>query len=582
MKELNRKKDIVEWAGLALYWLSALAVAYSAIRYAPLLIHSDVASDMVLGRAMAQGGSWLDPNWYHANALPVIDLLYLRGLLIEWTGNWALVRVLMALLLFGLVQLSALYALRAMGFTKREFYYGGTLLLLICAAGMNSMQQYALAIVYYYVELGLFFGCMAAWKDKKPRGKAFYLRFALLMLLVFAAGLSSTRHSISIFLPLCMAAFFNLLADVPLTERLRRGDSCIKALGESRSAKALALTVAMLLTSAAGVGARVLLLWERYHFTRGYGSLTTQVNFTSRAMAAAEDFFGVFGYAGNESLMTISGLACLVAVAIVVALCIVTITLWRRVRENRKDEPAWNDFLLWSYACVMGVTLISVVFSSTTSDPRYFYFPLAFFVPVLAAYIARRDYRSMLLPGIGVLLAAACFVNCVFLARREGKIAEKDAFTGQQTAQVFDFLRGEGYTDGFAPFWHASVNVERSNGEFFITPVDVILSDSGEEVKIYAKRWLSFAWAFEDDYLQNGERKFFLLPKISTRDEWQDKSRDAVLSQTPCALLDASERVFENDAYIVYALPEALKCDGDPGTLESAAPARASEALEAA
>lgn len=567
MKEVRfEKKDLAAHLGAVLFWLSAAVTLIFIICYAPVLIHSDVSSDMILGRAMVQGGKLMDSSWYHANALPVIDLLYLRGLLIEWTGNWALTRILMTVLLFSLMLLSCYYALRQMGFSRREFYYAGVLLLLICVCGVTFMQQYALGITYIYLALGLLFGCMNAWKGKNPEKKAFYPQLALLMLLMLATGLSSSRQSISVYLPLCMAAFFNLLSDTVLTARLRRDDRLWDALRESRSAKLLLLTIAMLLMSVVGVAMRVLLLRNRFHFVSSYGDMTAQADFFNRAVIALQSFFTTFGYAGRQNLITPSGLACLVAVAIVIALSIVTAAQWQSVRKSEADPPNMNGFILWTYACAMGVTLISMIFGGVVPDMRYFYFPLLFFAPVLASYMGKRNYRSLLLPGIGVLLAAACCANCILIACRAKNLADAENAQIKKAVEVLNYLQDEGYTDGFAPFWHASVNVERSNGEVFITPIDLSQDKANGSVHIYAKRWLSFSWAFENEYLSGG-RKFFLLPKGDLMDGISNSVRDAILSGAPCALLDESEKIFENELYIAYALPTAIRCAKDSNEL---------------
>ena len=65
------------------------------------IINSDMSSEMVLAKQLADQGKWiLSDNWFYSTELRVVNTQLISAFLFRFTDNWQLVRVVSTIILY--------------------------------------------------------------------------------------------------------------------------------------------------------------------------------------------------------------------------------------------------------------------------------------------------------------------------------------------------------------------------------------------------------------------------------------------------------------------------------------------------
>lgn len=456
------------WAKLrrAVPWL-VLAGCFAALCYFEWrnvgdLLDSDMASDLIYARLLAQEGTFFSPNWYYSSELRVFANHLSFTPLFLITQDWRLVRGLGSMLTYALFVLSLYAPLSQVGLRRQYPLVAAAMLLPLSVMYFHYSMVGALYTHNYilsFLLLGLALGQCGA------SGRARAWRLGLLGALSVAAGLCGLRFLLFSSLPLCASALYLRAragrAAGPRTRRLAWGS--LLSLG----------------AMAAGAAVNLLVLSRLYTF-----QTFAEVTYTSFQPEAAGEFLrnllSLLGFPENGSFFSP---ALAPAALSLLLLALIAWASWSALRAPAPGaaaaqsailaqpgaaaapSPAETDApgdrvlaLFFLAAAVMHIGLLSL-----TSMPRnaYHFLPISVYALPLAACALKRlpwpgRWRAALAGGMACLLAATSAVNYPYFSRRD---------VTYELRMALESLLAEGYDCGYATFWRANVLTELSGGE---------------------------------------------------------------------------------------------------------------------
>ena len=456
------------WAKLrrAVPWL-VLAGCFAALCYFEWrnvgdLLDSDMASDLIYARLLAQEGTFFSPNWYYSSELRVFANHLSFTPLFLITQDWRLVRGLGSMLTYALFVLSLYAPLSQVGLRRQYPLVAAAMLLPLSVMYFHYSMVgtfYTHNYILSFLLLGLALGQCGA------SGRARAWRLILLGALSVAAGLCGLRFLLFSSLPLCASALYLWVragrAAGPRTRRLAWGS--LLSLG----------------AMAAGAAVNLLVLSRLYTF-----QTFAEVTYTSFQPEAAGEFLrnllSLLGFPENGSLFSP---ALAPAALSLLLLALIAWASWSALRAPAPGaaaaqsailaqpgaaaapSPAETDApgdrvlaLFFLAAAVMHIGLLSL-----TSMPRnaYHFLPISVYALPLAACALKRlpwpgRWRAALAGVLACLLAATSAVNSLYFSRRD---------ITYELRMALESLLAEGYDCGYATFWRANVLTELSGGE---------------------------------------------------------------------------------------------------------------------
>lgn len=456
------------WAKLrrAVPWL-VLAGCFAALCYFEWrnvgdLLDSDMASDLIYARLLAQEGTFFSPNWYYSSELRVFANHLSFTPLFLITQDWRLVRGLGSMLTYALFVLSLYAPLSQVGLRRQYPLVAAAMLLPLSVMYFHYSMVgtfYTHNYILSFLLLGLALGQCGA------SGRARAWRLILLGALSVAAGLCGLRFLLFSSLPLCASALYLWAragrAAGPRTRRLVWGS--LLSLG----------------AMAAGAAVNLLVLSRLYTF-----QTFAEVTYTSFQPEAAGEFLrnllSLLGFPENGSLFSP---ALAPAALSLLLLALIAWASWSALRAPAPGaaaaqsailaqpgaaaapSPAETDApgdrvlaLFFLAAAVMHIGLLSL-----TSMPRnaYHFLPISVYALPLAACALKRlpwpgRWRAALAGVLACLLAATSAVNYPYFSRRD---------VTYELRMALESLLAEGYDCGYATFWRANVLTELSGGE---------------------------------------------------------------------------------------------------------------------
>ena len=456
------------WAKLrrAVPWL-VLAGCFAALCYFEWrnvgdLLDSDMASDLIYARLLAQEGTFFSPNWYYSSELRVFANHLSFTPLFLITQDWRLVRGLGSMLTYALFVLSLYAPLSQVGLRRQYPLVAAAMLLPLSVMYFH----YSFVGTFYTHNYILSFWLMGlTLGQSEASGRARAWRLILLGALSVAAGLCGLRFLLFSSLPLCASALYLWAragrAAGPRTRRLAWGS--LLSLG----------------AMAAGAAVNLLVLSRLYTF-----QTFAEVTYTSFQPEAAGEFLrnllSLLGFPENGSLFSP---ALAPAALSLLLLALIAWASWSALRapapgaaaaqsailaqpgEAAAPSPAETDApgdrvlaLFFLAAAVMHIGLLSL-----TSMPRnaYHFLPISVYALPLAACALKRlpwpgRWRAALAGVLACLLAATSAVNYPYFSRRD---------VTYEPRMALESLLAEGYDCGYATFWRANVLTELSGGE---------------------------------------------------------------------------------------------------------------------
>lgn len=488
-----RKTSAIDWILWILFAAVFLFLCFFMYKKAWLILDSDMSSEMVLSKLLADEGGLLTKNWYYSTEIRVLNSQIISSLLFRTTDNWHTVRVLTCWIMY-LIYMASFWCFCEKTDCKKLFPVFAAVLLLPFSGGYF---QFVLIGLYYIphiaitlVTVGTFF---CAVNCRTRRG---YVEIGLLALLALAAGLGGPRQILVLYLPLAMTGGI-----FTISEWLRK----------KKNFFSLSVTLGLLFFSLLGYFINTKVLSSHYLF-KTWGALHFIIPDSERVIEVLSGFLVSFGF--KQSLAFSSAIISNGFAAVIIGLSLTSLLLIKRKWNTVSKETQFvTAFYLCSLACFFAIEL----FTDSDTYFRYNIPIIVFSIPVFMLFV--RDC----IDSTKMKTAAVAVFTCAFLIPGGMNfISALGADSTGEYREIRNYLLDGGYKQGYATFWDSNILTELSDGE-----IDVY--DWGDDILIVNGVGDLYEWLqLKEHFEKPPEGKIFVLLHKwqSSHCKWANELRD--------------------------------------------------------
>lgn len=406
-------------------------------RYIQYNLDSDMSSELLMSRILADEGKLISSSWLYSTELEVLDVqLFFIPFFALGIESWHTVRVLGTITMYALLVLSLWFFCRSADLQK-SFPLIGVMLLL----PLSDAYSYVMFGTYYVPHITLSFVCLGILfrQEKGGRPGTLITLQILNMLLALGAGMGGMRRLFVLYMPLVMAAALELW------------------LGKQERKDFSLFWRSLLLLFSAGVGFLInnFVLAKVVFFSR-YGTL----KLNGFSLEGLEKILGscleLLGLEKNTPLFSAAGLCGLNSLLLVFAVVLACI----HVLRFRGKYSRW--IVLTTYFFLANLLIFFCIYSLTNMSyiPRHLMPALVFVFPVVVAAFDKGDEAKPMEKAFLILvMVALLFCN----AWKYNDMRQKDHTVNLRAAG--EELLELGYEEGYAGFWKANVLTELTDGK---------------------------------------------------------------------------------------------------------------------
>ena len=520
-KQTSAKPDLFYYITFALLVLTeAVLIAFVHAR-ASMLTDSDAASELLLGRILADEGKLMTTSWYYSTEVRVCGVQIVYALLFRFLQSWHMVRVLSTLIFHVLLLVSLWYLCRQSGL-GRMFPLAGLCLLLPLSRDYFMFMIFG---CYYipYVAISFFTVGMALGYVRE-KGRRRTLLLVLACILAAVAGLGGLRQVAQLYVP--------LVATAALLFFMNWYRSGWKESIDGTAGRLLLFTGLCFLTSGIGYVINSAVIARIYSF-ESWDEVIFQDFDLGRLLITCNGVLHAFGYvSGPLGLHSLGHNAiCALLLVLLLYLTVSCIRHWH--------EQILPGFLALFMVVNLAVLLVLNSFTNMLLTERYL-IPVLIFVPVIALHGVRiADFGKLPRRTGAVLTAVMCALVCAKGAFLTENMYHVDR--NWEVRKVTAFLEDAGYHSGYATFWNGNLLTELTDGDlemyvWYLADPDGIGMEQTESVDdLYA--WLQKKSHFEAP----PEGRVFIL--LGKKEQKRCKFRRS---------LSEEDIVFKSDNYTVY------------------------------
>ena len=451
---LNKFCRSLPWIWLVLAYFGT--ITYLAV-HGRAYVDSDMASEMVLADLLNQEGSLFSSNWGYSTEIRVFYLqIFYRIALFIFPHNWYAARMLGQAAWMLLLAGCYLYAARGVGL-KNSGAWGAAALM--CPFGIWYLWYGPFGGFYipHMVLLLLSFGFVIRIVRSSQKIKIF-LYLLLLALVSFINGLGSIKGILALYLPMCMAAvllvFLKLYRNPskpPKPELLYMGCSLF-----------------CLLFSGIGYLLNGKLLSSRYHFLNHNDRIWSSFDLSMLLKRWCE-FLSLLGFQNTEldilnthtTLFSISGL--LGALSLILVLMVIASIICLFFKSKVLSPIALITFYTFLCTCVVQGSVFAFTSGIDVPNPSYWLTPMPLLFLILQLGLENASLQIPHSQESFAIIFMVCIIGVSVSSIHTFFSAPPRAVP--ELEPVAEWLSENGYTHGYATFWHSNVLTEWSNGE---------------------------------------------------------------------------------------------------------------------
>lgn len=429
------------------------------------LVDGDMGGEMILADLLNKEGDFLlSDNWYYATEIHVffLQIIY-RPLLLIFPNNWHIVRVISAMLIYGINTLGYLLMMKELGIKKPAVWGAGALLwpmgMWRLFLGLYGTQYLVYDFFMFYILWLLFYICNTNGKSLKRA-----LAMVFLAILSLIGGVNGIRETMMLFAPIGVGAVILIVVRF-FTDKngISNFKECYELL--KSEIKLLVVIICAGFINLLGYAYNVLVLLRRYSFQSNTKLIWKESFSFADIIDSIGDFFSLFGFTGGVKLLSIDGLCSLVGVLLALVLIITVIRLCIKHTALSMN----GEFILYTF--IGGLLLCSIIFGmmQEMNEPRFWLPFLPFGIMLLEIEGNTEDWKfEGMKVLVGVLLSLMIVVTSVGAVKGE---LERPHEGKMKNIKMSEYLESNGYTQGYTQFWLANTVQEQTSGRVQAIPL---------------------------------------------------------------------------------------------------------------
>jgi|GEM_PF-1850205 len=437
--------------------LTILGIIFSAFFVAVRgnkIINSDSAAEIILGNLLAKDGGILSKDWYYPTEIRILrSQVVFKLFFLLFPNDWHLVRVLSYIVMGVILAGSAVFAGRESLRSKIPF-----------AAVVLSWpfcQWYAFNVTYglfYIPPIVLDFLCIAffyrlTFNGNIRAGKLKYIIDAFFFASVsFVAGLGGVRYMLTVYCPLIIAVVVYFM--IARTKAYSTG----AAVDERAYARKMAVVFGATAFYLIGYIINRLVLLENYNFLSLSEDTWRDFSLESILLVLSNSL-RLMGWNPGVPIMSWQGFANFVCLAFMALFVFCVVRLFIRFSELPERIQFLFVFSLSAYLLnlvVMSMDRTSASYWIPIMPFIFLFFDMELETEDAKFCVANRTPAVILMTG-SILLSSFS----VFASPKSSELGGEP----EKVCAVADFIKNEGYTQGFANFWYSDAVVELTDGK---------------------------------------------------------------------------------------------------------------------
>lgn len=456
---------------ISLVWLIICfaAACYYVARYNTLFIDADMSSELVLAKLLSEEGGILSKSWYYSTELRILNTQLIFAPLFAVIDDWSLVRAIGTAICLFIYILCYFFFARSIHLGRSHMLFSAGILML----PLSSSYTYSVLTGAFYIPhiclAFILFGLILRYAECDGSKRVALLIFA--SLISFIAGLGGIRQLYVFSAPLTLAA-----AIVYMQKK--------KADDERAGKRLLSASIITLIVS--GVACLINRGLHNIYSFCNYGETGGRmpVGFTSFS-GDGIDFCidGLMELMGYHTGPAFSGF---LVYNILFGIIFVGLLI-SMIYALKHDAPYTQKAMVWFIFAGVGMQCVLYCFTSIDRVARYF-IPVVIFAVPFAALFFEKSKLDRRLRVLGVTGLAALMAVCSAYTYKTA--CESSAYSAnQEYIQLVDYIKQEGYEQGYASFWNGNILTELSDGEIemWVVSSDMITDKLGLK---YVYNWL--------------------------------------------------------------------------------------------
>ena len=405
---------------------------------------ADMASEFVYADLLNREGSLHTGNWVYSSELRLVAPTPVYRLALSLFSDWHTARAVSNAILLSGVLACFLYMARAL-----TLFAGG--LLSACVFALPFAHVYAYFVTYgghYSVHLMIGY-LMLGMLLRAQRKEGFRRRLILCFLLSLWGGLGGVRLAAMFSAPMALSLLWECVF-------LSRGESARAALGRLPR-RQLLCAFSILLGSATGLFFNLRVLSQRFQFD---SHALTPVHLASSGEFFAHlwDFFGFFGLRESTRMLSARGIASLLAIALG---CFCLFAVHRQIQRGAAI-PAADRLMARFAACALILGFLVNLLTQNFGCQYYLFGLIAAVLSADGCLALAKDRPRVLMAGASAVLVCCFALESLVFVRQEMQQ------TPAAEELAAEWLLENGYTKGYATFWHGAPLTEAADGKIEI------------------------------------------------------------------------------------------------------------------
>lgn len=494
------------------------------------LTNSDMSSEMVLAKMLADENRIMTPNWLYGNEIHFINMQIIFAFLFKFLSDWHLIRILSTAIVYIFMVASCYYCCKCLGCKKYGIIVSAILLMPFSEQYRNFMLVNCFYVVFVctsFVTIGLIEEYIRQ-NDKTKR--IVVLVFAVI--LAVTAGMGGPRPLIVLYMPLLISVV--VICGMELYSA--------KKLSEPNRKYMFSVLVC---SASAGIG---YIINSRFFSKIYYFVNQNNLSYTSDAFniitlqEVVSGFLNSYGWTGGKvfSFATINNAVCILLIVCTVYSIVLGI-------KEKNEKPEYCRTAVFALSAVVVFVLLYLITSMAYAD-RYNLPIIVITAPLLALLFDDMKFKESIREVFPYIVVFAILISSTSQYKAMLQTPESERKV------VSDVLVNQGYYSGYATFWNANVLTELSDGKIEVwsfTPGNS-LSEVESHQYINELAWL---------YLQKKshaktapEGKVFVLLSSEQYDACNWKS-----------YLKEKDIIYKSDKYYIYGyedyyhIPEEMR-----------------------
>ena len=395
-------------------------------------LNSDDASELILGKLLANENTLISKSWYYSTELRVLNTNIFYALLFKFTDNFFVVRMISYLLMWIVLLLIYFGLCKALNIKRYKIISA----CLLFVPFSSDYYSFVLSTAYYIPHIVITFLTVMLLELYLSKKKPVYLILGGALALI--AGLGGPRQLFVTYLPLFLASLFNCL------------------FSEDKDYSFFKYSLIVLIFSGIGYVINYLILYKCFSF-KSYNGLRYASFNIDRLADLLNGFITTYGYRSGwvVSFTTIvNGIA---AVNILISVY----AIYYSLKNKNKISGAYYRFSLFVLFAYLSFVLL-YLFTNMVYINRY-YLPLTIlYLPLTVLFFneakinifnIKKDYICYLF----ILMIFVQGASCMYSYDKFDSNVEK--------REILKVLEDNGYKNGYASFWNGNIYTELSNGD---------------------------------------------------------------------------------------------------------------------